>query len=471
VKDIIDRIRNAGFTPPNRGDIQPFANFKRFLERWRADKQFRASFPGDPHRVAAAFGLKADPEEVRPFWDKKWHLSYPPRVERFLALYRELYRRRDADRRDEAPADSRYAKWRQRQRYRLNLEVGASLSGNPHLAASYELSRGCSVGCWFCSSSPPKLTDLFRYTPENGQLWRGVLEAVRTVSGPALAKSSICYSGTDPFDNPDYERFLEDFTTVNGDTPYTSTALPVRDPERTRKLIAICGPNRLRFSVLSVGMLNKIHAAFTAEELLLVELGLRNEGSVENHLMNFAGRAREREKTYRKYRPGEPLINTPSCETGFKFNLVDRVIQLSSPCAPDDRWPMGDRVYAEASFTDADDVRRILEEMIARHMPVEVSDRMPLRFQRHLQYEQTAEGFNLTTVHLRQRFDASDAPFMKRLGELVQPGRYTAGQITDILAANDTALRETVCRALHELFRLGLFDDEPAALHVLAAVQ
>ena len=54
-------------------DITPFANIKRFLERWSADAQFRASLPEDWQRVAIAHGLKADLEEVGPFWDLQTH--------------------------------------------------------------------------------------------------------------------------------------------------------------------------------------------------------------------------------------------------------------------------------------------------------------------------------------------------------------------------------------------------------------
>ena len=136
------------------------------------------------------------------------------------------------------------------------------------------------------------------------------------------------YSGTDPFDNPQYERFIEDFAAVNGYLPYTSTALAVRDPERTRRLLAVSGPNQLRFSVLSLGMLTRIHAEFAPEELLLVEIGPRNEGSIQSRFMGFAGRAREHLKIYKRNVPGEPSIHSPSCESGFKFNLVDRVVQL-----------------------------------------------------------------------------------------------------------------------------------------------
>ncbi len=451
----------AGLAPPAPEDVTPFANIKRFRERWLADPAFRAAFPCDPARLARAFGLTVDPEEVRPFWDPfgsetigLHKAQYAPVVTRFLEFAGQLDRYRNHEIRSIQPADPRFAQWRTRQIYRLNLEVGTALSPNPHIPASFELSRGCSVGCWFCSASPPRLGDVFRHTPENVRLWREVLEAIRHIAGPA--PTSICYYGTDPFDNPDYERFTQDFSEIHGDIPYTSTALPVRDVDRTRRLIARSGPNRLRFSVLSVGMLNKIHAAFTPEEMLLVDMAPRNEGSARSQ-MNFAGRAREHVATYRRHHPGEPLIDTPSCRSGFLFNMVDRLIRLSSPCAPDDRWPNGERVYEEAYFQDGTDVRRILEEMIARHMVTGPDGQMLLRFQRSLQFELTAQGFNLNSRYLRQRFDdTAGTPFMGRLGSLVDSGRYTAEQVIGILGHEcpDT---------LNHLFRMGLLDDEPVA--------
>ena len=459
---LADRMRAAGLTPPAPEDITPFANIKRFHERWIADPAFRASFPSDPARLASAFDLRVDPEEMRPFWDPRTReaiglrkAEYAPVAKRFLDFVGRLGRHRNQEIRSIQPDDPRFAQWRTRQIYRLNLEVGTALSPNPHIPLSFELSRGCSVGCWFCSASPPKLGDVFRYTRENARLWRDVLEATRHVAG--LAPTSICYYGTDPFDNPDYERFTRDFSEVHGEIPYTSTTLPLRDVERTRRLIARSGPNRLRFSVLSVGMLNKIHTAFTPEEMLLVDVALRNEGSTQSHQMNFAGRAREHVKTYQRHHPGDPLIDTPSCRSGFLFNLVDRLIRLSSPCAPDDRWPNGERVYEEAYFDNGADVARILEDMIARHMSTVPSQQRTLRFQRCLQFESTAEGFNLNSRYLRQRFkNLAATPFMGRLGSLVDSGRHTAEQVIEILGPGCADI-------LNHLFRMGLLDDEPVA--------
>src|SRR6202043_82644 len=45
------------------------AAVKRFGERWRADRSFRDSLPSDPKGVARQYGLDADPEALRSFWD------------------------------------------------------------------------------------------------------------------------------------------------------------------------------------------------------------------------------------------------------------------------------------------------------------------------------------------------------------------------------------------------------------------
>jgi hypothetical protein len=222
------------------------------------------------------------------------------------------------------------------------------------------------------------------------------------------------------------------------------------------------GPHRVRFSILSLGMLNRLHAAFSAEELLLTNLSFRNEGSLETKHLAFAGRARERVKTYEKYQPGARVIDTPSCETGFKFNLPDHVVRLSSPCAPDDRWPNGFRVYDEAVFETADDARRIMSEMIERHMPLTAPRDRALRFHRALKVEASPDGFALVGPYMTQRFEnTAERPFLARAAQLVGEGRYDSGRLAAVLDREFSASAEAVTAALNDFFRLGLIDDEP----------
>ncbi|WP_271565246.1 radical SAM family RiPP maturation amino acid epimerase [Bradyrhizobium sp. CCBAU 11386] len=454
----------AGLQPPAADDVTPFSDIKRFEERWHADPTFRSAFIQDPDRVAATFGLRVDPELVRPIWDPEHSGDDESKSPPVWVRYRDFQRRGTKHLLDATaasqPADPRFARWRQRQIYRANLEIGVSLTPNPHIPASFELSRGCSVGCWFCSLSPPRLDDVFRYTPEHARLWREILEVIGGVSGPA-ARRTICYSGTDPFDNPDYERFVDDFVSTFGDVPFTSTAIPTRDVERTRRLLAISPAYRVRFSVLSVGALAKIHAVFSPEETLPVLFGLRNEGATDARSLNFAGRARDNVAKYRKYQPERPVISTPSCESGFKFNLAERTIRLVSPCAPDDRWPMGYRVYDEASFETGGDVARIVEDMMSRHMTRTASDLPVLRFPNHLRYESINTGFALIGRRLRQRFeDTSDMPSMARLGELIASARHNASAIGTLLDRECGVRREATTATLEDLFNLGALEED-----------
>src|SRR4051812_43545899 len=87
--------------------------------------------------------------------------------------------------------------------------------------------------------------------------------------------NGFCYWGTDPLDNPDYEKFLIDFRRILGKLPQTTTALGHKDPQRSRALLQLAhesGGFVERFSVLSLSLFNRIHEEFTPEELLCVEL-------------------------------------------------------------------------------------------------------------------------------------------------------------------------------------------------------
>jgi hypothetical protein len=157
------------------------------------------------------------------------------------------------------------------------------------------------------------------------------------------------------------------------------------------------------------------------------------------------------------------LIHSPSCESGFKFNLVDRVVQLSSPCAPDERWPMGDRVYDQARFKEAADVRHILEEIPAYAHGAVRTNVVTVPAAR-LEFEPAEHGFNLTSPHLRQRFENSpEAPHRGRPVALIQAGCHDTLQVIRIPAVDCGAQPESVRSELNRLFRLALLDDEPAA--------
>ena len=102
--------------------------------------------------------------------------------------------------------------------------------------AAFELAKGCSVGCWFCAVSAPRFEEVFAYTHDNAQDLADGPGAV-----PATDRSgrrrAMCCRRRDPLDNPDYERFVDDFFGVHGLYPTTLTALPIKNPRRTRLLL------------------------------------------------------------------------------------------------------------------------------------------------------------------------------------------------------------------------------------------
>src|SRR3954469_8379036 len=68
VERVIEKLKQAGLQPPSPDDVILFSGIKRFEERWGADRKFRAAYPADPRRVGEAYGLRVDPEIVRPVW-------------------------------------------------------------------------------------------------------------------------------------------------------------------------------------------------------------------------------------------------------------------------------------------------------------------------------------------------------------------------------------------------------------------
>ncbi|MBD2452478.1 hypothetical protein H6G76_36380 [Nostoc sp. FACHB-152] len=64
----------------------------------------------------------------------------------------------------------RYQAWRKRQITRISSQMRKSLSDEiPHTSVSFELSKGCSVGYWFCAVSAPRLGYIFTYNHENAK--------------------------------------------------------------------------------------------------------------------------------------------------------------------------------------------------------------------------------------------------------------------------------------------------------------
>ncbi len=442
------------------------SHIKRFYERWRGDKKFREQLFKDPYKAIEHYALKVNPEEIRQLWDLEYtkkHGEDAP-VSSSLKNFREIFVKGESAKLKHSLLsfkESRFKAWRDRQIARtLSQFPKCHYDSIAHAPMCFELSKGCSVGCWFCGISAPRLGDIFIYNQENAKLWCEVLELMRGILGTAGGEG-FCYWATDPLDNQDYEKFCSDFHEILGSFPQTTTAQALKNPERTRSLLKLSnekGCKLNRFSILSLKILDRVHEEFSAEELASVYLVLQSTES--DFAKANAGRARNRNKTKNKNSESDQALSqeTIACVTGFLFNMVDRSVKLISPCPADDRWPNGYIIYDEGTFYDASSLKILLEEMVAKNMPLNVRYSDVIRFRLNLKYENLADGFQLSTKYLTRKF--CNQPYLKELGEVIKEGNKTAKEIVLLFEKFGVPQANTLY-SLNILFNQGVLDDEP----------
>lgn len=456
---------NSPVEPEFRREI---ALTKRFLEYWSADPAFRQALPGDAQRVARAAGLEADPQAIRQLWaldpQDPVHQQPPtPEVVRYRAFTSEKLEYRTFLR-NAFPGHHRgFQAWRERQIRRCFSQLGPTKGDSlVHASLAAELTEGCSVGCWFCGISALKLAGLWSYTPEHAELWNGVLGSINAQLGEAAARG-FCYWATDPLDNPDYERFCLDFHARLGRFPQTTTAQPLRDPARFRRLHQLSrqhGNEIDRFSVLSLGVLKKIFAEYSAEELLFVEMMMQMDGAYAGKA--FAGKARDKVERWRKATGGEippdEATSTIACVSGLLLRMPERSFELISPCRADSKWPNGYRIHARRNFQDAQDFANQFQQVLdslSERLPVD----QPLRLRSDLECQNLEDGFILSNHYFRHRFKNDGYQAMAGLGAgLAQGGR--SGLELALSLESQSPLQETM-HVLNRLFCDGMLDDEP----------
>jgi radical SAM family RiPP maturation amino acid epimerase len=443
VSETIVAPRRPGHQPGHEtsgpaGELHALAlhvcHVKRFIERWAADDRFRQALRHDPQAAARAWHLTIDPEAIRPLWDlppeatdwRHWDMSACeayPLAAAYLAFRRARLEAAEALR-DISPALPAYRRWRARQVARCHsIFPRAFADALPHAPFACELSLGCSVGCWFCGVGADRLTAHAWYG--NGQQWRDILAVLRGLTGPVAGARGLVYWASDPLDHPQFEHFARDFTHAFGAAPHTTTALATRDVERTRRLLPHAtaeSPLGVRLSVLTVAMLDRIHAAFSAESLAHVELVPQTAGSVLRKVP--VGKARLRLTTGSPAPTGQVPLNegAPSiaCVSGFLINLVSGLVRLITPAPCSDREPDGYRTIARGEFATAADLEQLVARMVAEHMRVLPEDHVALRVVDGLTVHEREDGFEFASAHARHRVAGS--PLTRDLGQRLAGG-------------------------------------------------
>lgn len=364
-----DALTSREFCEPSH--VAQVAALKRALDLWTMDERFHEVYRADSARAVADAGLAIDPQDIELLIgrDASWILEDAVDTEgdglpEPVAWYREFLRRRIVGslqfREACAPAEPRFRDWRKRQMLRCRRELGPDAQLLAHQPLTFELSSGCSMTCPFCALAAGRLKGVWRYTPANAALWRDVLARMHALIGDAAGRGT-CYCATEPLDNPDYEKFLQDYYDEYGMVPQTTTAAATRDVERTRRLLR-WGQHAYvhfdRISVLSARDRDRIFEEFSPEELLYADL-LPRFGEAGRNGLTKAGRNIDATRG---------MAGTIACNSGFVVNMCEHTIRLTTPTTASSAHPTGELIYEEAAFTDGPDLESVVRGMIERHM-------------------------------------------------------------------------------------------------------
>lgn len=431
-RDVLDR-----YTPR---ELDKIAMLKRLGEMLVGDPAFRSELKQDAWKLPDLFqsySIDLDPEAVRPLFDSRVsHFRFEngdpawPDVNLWDEFLNDKIAYRNSLRMlgNEGNCDARFAAWRARQVERCASELGVANDSIVHAISSYELSSGCTMGCWFCGISAEKFQGFYPSTEANEQLWRGVLGIMQRRFGGA-SQTGFCYWATDPLDNPDYARFIQIHHEVTGMLPQTTTAAPLRDIRRTREILALTervNGMMNRFSILTLPILRRVFAEFSPRELLGVELVMQHKEALTRK--SFAGRVSRDEKG----RKSEETLNQPgtiACVTGFLVNMRERRVRLVSPCPTSERKPDGYHIYGEDNFDDVATFEEVIDRLIEQHMSADLPESVPVRFRSDLNITETPNGFTAESMYRRQAY--SHPVFGRELGKLIRAG---GRDVTDILA-------------------------------------
>lgn len=404
------------------------AHIKRFLERYSGDDMFREAVLTGALPLTTAgevCGCRLDVTSLRPVFDPAYcHNRAGATLDtwRLTAIWDEHLRRSSIARGallvngGSGGLNPRFDAWRARNVNRAALQLGVASSGITHPPVSFELSSGCSVGCWFCGISAKEFRGHATLRDGGDRIWRETLEAVQSIIGPGL-RCGFCYWATDPLDNPEYTGFLEIFEEVAGSLPQTTTAIPLRNTALTREVLAMGRARRSfpnRFSVITKRALLQIHEEFTPEELLRVELVIQimSEGGVPKFR---AGRTFTEEKSKKISEKGKSLDGTIACVSGFLINIHEMTVRLISPVMPSSENPNGYITFDERIYEDPAHLKAVMNQMVDIHMPESLSGDRPISITEGgaLEADQPTIRFRDFSVHNEQ---------LTALGKLLESG-------------------------------------------------
>lgn len=474
-----------GFT---QDELNKISQAKRFFECYDGYADFRESvnsghFTDKQINRMKQIGIGFDLSEMSPLWENpdviKDYLSHTDGESQknaqeqtalnqypLLDLWLRFVLRRKAQHRDvcinrSLPTNSsRYEKWRNRRITSAESELGGFNHMIDHPALAFELTDGCSVQCWFCSFSAGKLIGVLDYE-QNRSFFRDIVKSCTDILGQA-AGLALLYYASEPYDNPHYIDYMKDFADITGSDVCTSTAV-CADKKWIDELIAFYTPKNLpwpRLSVLSEGMLGKIHDNHSPQQLLHVNMIMQMKSSERQKVSGgriFEQKPDIRERGDTNRLPDFVPQGTIACVSGFYINLVTRDIKLVSPCYTTEKWPLGYRVFDKASFDTAEDFQQTIIQMIDRNMPENPPEDMPLKLRDDLVIKTFDDGFDLSSPNQIHHF--RNKKIFRSLSGLLTGLPITFGEaLSALLESGEYSFFEAQA-ALNNLFHNGFLDE------------
>ena len=223
--------------------------------------------------------------------------------------------------------------------------------------------------------------------------------------------------------------------------PQVTTAQALRNVEWTRTLLRYQRQQPLshhRFSVLTLGMLRRIHQTFTPEELLDVTLVMQHREALERKVECGRAASRpDRVEAESQYRASEKIPQPGDVQDHLRVHVrVPR--EHGHRTDPDDQ--PGDAVGERSprlcharrgQFRTGDEFRAFLERTVAAHMRERLGPDDTVRLWDDVGYERLDDGFRLTSRYRSQT--VRGGPHHTRLGDLIREGTHTTSEITDEL--------------------------------------
>ena len=272
--------------------------------------------------------------------------------------------------------NANYYNWKNIQMNRCKSELGSHSESLAHGLCAFELSDGCSRGCKFCGLNAKPLESVFTYNEENKKLWHGILKTMVKYFGEAV-KTSICYWATEPSDNEDYYKFIDDFKTIVGIEPQTTSAITKKTLPFIKQMAEFHEGNKIfsRVSVLSETILKEIHRAYSPQDLINIIL-----------ILQFSEKIKKA-KAGRNISQLEEPSGTIACISGFLINMCCKTVNLISPCKASVQHPKGYKTFASFTFDTVEDFDEKIRDCFTNQMKTSLLPKDKVKVRDDISYE------------------------------------------------------------------------------------